>query len=209
MRREDTRLLAGCVVAAVALGVASTMVLAGAGLGRHAFRPDYLPGASAPTACAAPALPGQVVEVTTTDMGPGGMGDRSDWGDGGRDGQGWMRLGPPPLGSMRLTASPSSVSAGPVSLRVSNEGQLPHKVVVLPLGAGQGVGQRATGPNGRVDTSGSLGEASRSCGAGAGDGIGPGDMGWTTLNLRPGRYELVCDLPGHYAAGMHTELDVT
>ena len=29
-----------------------------------------------------------------------------------------------------------------------------------------------------------------------------------TLALKPGRYELVCNLPGHYAAGMHGELDV-
>jgi len=27
--------------------------------------------------------------------------------------------------------------------------------------------------------------------------------------LAAGRYELLCNLPGHYAAGMYTELDVT
>jgi uncharacterized cupredoxin-like copper-binding protein len=31
---------------------------------------------------------------------------------------------------------------------------------------------------------------------------------WVTLTLRLGRYELVCNLPGHYAIGMHAELDV-
>jgi uncharacterized cupredoxin-like copper-binding protein len=30
-----------------------------------------------------------------------------------------------------------------------------------------------------------------------------------TLTLGPGSYELVCNLPGHYAAGMHAELDVS
>ena len=43
-------------------------------------------------------------------------------------------------------------------------------------------------------------------GQGAGQGIRPGSSGWVTLTLAPGHYELVCNLPGHYAAGMHTEL---
>ncbi len=29
------------------------------------------------------------------------------------------------------------------------------------------------------------------------------------MTLQPGRYELVCNFPGHYTAGMYTELDVT
>ena len=41
------------------------------------------------------------------------------------------------------------------------------------------------------------------------DGIAPGAAGWVTLHLDPGRYELICNLPGHYAAGMYAELDVT
>jgi hypothetical protein len=45
--------------------------------------------------------------------------------------------------------------------------------------------------------------------AGAGEGIAPVDASWVTLALKPGRYELVCNLPGHYAAGMYGELDVT
>lgn len=48
-----------------------------------------------------------------------------------------------------------------------------------------------------------------SCGADAREGIAPGAVGWVTLTLGSGRYELVCNLPGHYAAGMSTELDVT
>jgi uncharacterized cupredoxin-like copper-binding protein len=30
-----------------------------------------------------------------------------------------------------------------------------------------------------------------------------------TVTLAPGHYELVCNLPGHYTAGMYTQLDVT
>ena len=60
-----------------------------------------------------------------------------------------------------------------------------------------------------MSESGSLGEASRSCAAGAGDGINAGSVGWVTVNLAPGTYELVCNLPNHYADGMHQELVVT
>lgn len=45
--------------------------------------------------------------------------------------------------------------------------------------------------------------------AGAGEDIAPGDASWVILALKPGRYELVCNLPEHYAAGMYGELDVT
>jgi uncharacterized cupredoxin-like copper-binding protein len=29
-----------------------------------------------------------------------------------------------------------------------------------------------------------------------------------TVSLKPGRYELVCFMPGHYAAGQHTPFTV-
>ncbi len=47
-----------------------------------------------------------------------------------------------------------------------------------------------------------------SCGEGPGDGIAPGAESWVTLHLARGRYELICNLPFHYAMGMFTELDV-
>ncbi|MFG3532954.1 sulfocyanin-like copper-binding protein [Streptomyces sp. NPDC047917] len=132
--------------------------------------------------------------MTAGDMGQGMMG-------GGPGGYG-MRM-------MRLAAHPAVVPSGVTSLRVLNTGALTHEVIVLPLPPGQGIGERPTGPHGKIDEAGSLGEASRSCGAGTGDGIAPGATAWTTLTLPPGRYELVCNLPGHYMAGMYTELDVT
>lgn len=45
-------------------------------------------------------------------------------------------------------------------------------------------------------------------GAGEGAGIAAGSAGWVTLDVRPGRYELVCNLPGRYRAGMASELDL-
>ena len=110
---------------------------------------------------------------------------------------------------MQVRLSRHSVPARTVSLRVSDVGVMDHELVVLPLTGGARVGRRTAGPQGTLGEHGSLGEVSNDCGAGAGDGLHPGDTGWTTLQLRPGRYELVCNLPGHYAAGMFAALDVT
>jgi uncharacterized cupredoxin-like copper-binding protein len=76
------------------------------------------------------------------------------------------------------------------------------------LPVGQQVGERAVGNDNKVEEAGSVGEASKSCGSGTGDGIDPGSVGWVTLHLPAGNYELICDLPGHYAAGMYTQLTV-
>jgi hypothetical protein len=48
---------------------------------------------------------------------------------------------------------------------VHGTGAMSHEVVVLPLKAGQYLGQRAIGANGQVDETGSLKEASRSSAA--------------------------------------------
>lgn len=92
---------------------------------------------------------------------------------------------------------------------MTNVGVIAHELVVLPLRSAQGIGARATGSDGKVDETGSVGEVSASCAQGAGDGLRPGSTGWATLTLPAGRYELLCNLPGHYEAGMYTELDIT
>jgi uncharacterized cupredoxin-like copper-binding protein len=112
-------------------------------------------------------------------------------------------------GHMRIFASPSTVAAGDVSLRVANTGSIVHELIVLPLPANQRIGHREVKSDGRVDETGSLGEAAKPCGDGAGDGIDPGGLSWTTLQLRPGPYEMLCNIPGHYAAGMYRTLVVS
>jgi len=121
-----------------------------------------------------------------------------------------MMGGVAPLGSrMMLRAVPARVPAGTVSFVVGNMGWRTHEMVVLPLPQGQRVGQRAVWTDGRVQETGSRGEASASCAAGEGDGIRSGTAGWVTLTLAPGSYELVCNLPHHYAAGMRQLLVVS
>jgi uncharacterized cupredoxin-like copper-binding protein len=143
--------------------------------------------------CSAPTvLPGQTVRVTLSDMG-----------------MTKMMGGIAPMGAhMRLTASPTTVPAGQVSLVASNRGWRTHELVIFPLANGAAAGQRVPGADGKVAETGSLGEASSSCAAGTGEGITSGAVGWTTVTLSPGRYELVCNLRNHYADGMHQEMDV-
>jgi uncharacterized cupredoxin-like copper-binding protein len=144
--------------------------------------------------CSAPnSLPGSTVRVLLADMG-----------------MTRMMSGTAPMGShMMLRATPGTVPAGRISLVASNMGWRTHELVILPLAASAVAGQRVPGPDGKIDETGSLGEASRSCAGGSGDGISAGAVGWTTVTLAPGRYELVCDLENHYIAGMHQELVVT
>ena len=137
--------------------------------------------------CAAPHLPGKTVNVTLSDRGDAMMGRA-------------------PM-MVTLRANPSTVTTGPVSFVVHNQGALAHELVILPLPA-DGPGTRPTGPDGKIDESQSLGEASKSCAQGAGDGIAPGSTSWVTVSLTSGRYELVCDEPWHYAAGMFDMLTV-
>ena len=131
--------------------------------------------------CSAPHLPGHTVDVWMSDAGDSMMGNR-------------------PM-MVTLRATPGAVAAGQVSFVAHNQGSLAHELVVLRLPT-DGPGTRQTGSDGKIDESQSLGEASKSCAAGTGDGLAPGSTGWVTLTLPTGRYELVCDEPWHYAAGM-------
>lgn len=238
MERATLKLmLAGGAGALVLAGGTTAAIAATAGSpGPH---PAAAPAAAAdsPGTVTPPTLPGAVVDVQLTDMGAA-MHGRSGSGFGGIMGSrgpvtmmggqpGWMMsgrdYGPMMTGRdvqqmmggtwggrmMQVRPSRHTVPAGQVSLRVTDTGVMDHELVVLPLADGAKAGARTIGPNGAVDETGSLGEVSNNSGPGAGEGLRPGGTGWTTLDLQPGRYELICNLPGHYAAGMFAELDVS
>ena len=84
---------------------------------------------------------------------------------------------------MMLRASPSTIPTGQINLVASNVGWRPHELVILPLTAAAPAGQCVPGADGKVAETGSLGEASKSCGCGTGDGITGGAVGWTTVTL--------------------------
>lgn len=184
------------VAAGLVLVVAAALAIGGRGHVNHS--PTDMMGGSAYNysrlSCSAPtSLPGQRVRVTLGDMG-----------------MNQMMGGTAPLGvRMMLRAIPARVSAGQASLVVSNLGWRTHEMVILPLATGAVAGQRVPGADGKVDETGSLGEASASCNGGTGEGIQSGAVGWTTVTLPPGRYEVLCNLANHYADGMWQEFDVT
>jgi uncharacterized cupredoxin-like copper-binding protein len=189
--RADLKVGVFGAAAAIVLATGSTVAMAGASGAFNGGHPGsaHRIGTAQVAVCTAPALSGAVIDITLTDMG-GHMG----YGRGGM---------------MTVRVSPTSSVAGTVSLRVTNAGRLTHELVVLPLARDARPGQRAVGADGTVEETGSLGEASNTCGADGGEGIVARAEGWTTLHLVPGRYELLCNLPGHYAAGMYAEVDVT
>ena len=190
-------LLVGALAAAVIALIASGAVAVGAlrggvGPGAHGFLSGSFLSGSQRTA---PKLPGTVVNVSLTNMGGQMMG-----------GQGTTMMG---RGGMGLIADHASVPHGTVSFFVTNDGSIDHEMMVLPLADSQTAGTRPMGGDGRVDEAGSLGHASKTDGEGAGEGIVAGDSGWMTVTLAPGNYELACNLAGHYAAGMFTQITVT
>lgn len=143
--------------------------------------------------CSGPSsVPGATVRVVLADMGMTQM----------------MGGDAPRRSQMQLTAAPALVPAGQVSFMASNMGWRTHELVVMPLASQDAAGQRVPDPDGKVPEEGSVGEASASCAAGTGEGIASGAVGWVTLTLAPGRYELVCNLKNHYANGMHLAFDV-
>jgi FtsP/CotA-like multicopper oxidase with cupredoxin domain len=88
------------------------------------------------------------------------------------------------LGDMWIKADTTTAKAGKVSFAVKNEGATTHGLAIAPTPVKQS--------GGMLDTSALLG---------AGDELPAGTDGSVTADLKPGAYELVCFLPGHYAAG--------
>lgn len=92
--------------------------------------------------------------------------------------------------------SASRAKAGKVTFNIKNAGKTAHEFVVLRTS--KQADQLGTGN--RISESGKVGET--------GD-IEPGKTKSVTLDLKPGHYSLVCNLPGHYKLGMHTDFTVS
>jgi uncharacterized cupredoxin-like copper-binding protein len=134
-----------------------------------------------------------VVHVELWDKMNGAMATNLAYGMPGAD---------PAKAAMGIKAEPASVPAGVVSFKVTNTSKdFVHEMVVLrlaepgkplPYDAGQmKVEEQKAGYKGEVDD------------------LDPGKSGTVTLALQPGHYLLICNQPGHFAAGMWTPFDVS
>jgi uncharacterized cupredoxin-like copper-binding protein len=100
------------------------------------------------------------------------------------------------LSEWSIKSDAAKVAAGRTTFTVTNTGKLPHEMVVLRTSKDAA----ALGSGSRIGESGHVGEV---------EDVRPGGGTKTlTLTLKPGHYSLVCNLPGHYMAGMRTDLTV-
>jgi hypothetical protein len=93
--------------------------------------------------------------------------------------------------------APRQIPSGPVLLEVENEGPIAHALAIIRGGGGR----PPLGENGLVIDWEWLEPRMI-------DGLEPEDPGTRTLrlNLRPGRYLLLCNMTAHFQGGMHTEV---
>lgn len=97
---------------------------------------------------------------------------------------------------MAISVSPGSVKAGDVAFNVSNEGNIEHELVVIKTN--KKAGDLPTDSSGKADETGSVGETE----------VQAGESSELNLKLAAGHYALICNLPGHYTAGMYTDFTV-
>ena len=97
----------------------------------------------------------------------------------------------------RIAVTPNHVPAGDVLIVMRNHGPDTHELIMvrsqsrLPL--------RRDGLTVDEDVLSAVATV---------EGAGPGHVGQVRLHLAPGRYELFCNMAGHFMAGMHAELVV-
>jgi uncharacterized cupredoxin-like copper-binding protein len=103
--------------------------------------------------------------------------------------------------TMKIMAEPATVEAGKVTFEVTNASKdLVHEMIVVPLKDDSGpLPYDAKNSDVDENAAGSLGEVEER---------DPGNGGTLTLDLKPGKYVLFCNIPGHYMDGMWSVLTV-
>lgn len=104
------------------------------------------------------------------------------------------------LSEWSIDVDQNRASVGDVTFRIKNSGTIDHEFVVVKTDI----------PAGAIPVEGGL-FAEDQEGVEVIDEIPPFATGRTeelTVTLDAGKYQLVCNLPGHYQAGMHTDFVV-
>jgi uncharacterized cupredoxin-like copper-binding protein len=156
------------------------------------------------------------VKVSLIDMtaivGPGagpGAGYGSGYGMMGQGyGQGYGMMGPGygqgqgMMGGMSVRTNVTSVKPGEVTFDVTNLSRsIVHEIIVVAV-------ENPNAPLPYDYSTGQIPEKQVKM-LGGTDAMEPNAEKTITLDLKPGAYLLICNVPGHYAAGMWTPLTVT
>lgn len=106
------------------------------------------------------------------------------------------------MGPMGINISMPTIKTGKVTFNVSNDSSImPHEMVISPIkDANTALPYNQATRKVDETKAGAMGEV---------ESLAPGKKGSLTLTLKPGKYILYCNLPGHYALGMWTVLTVT
>ena len=100
------------------------------------------------------------------------------------------------LSDFKVTPAKSSVAHGRVTFRVKNSAGMEHELVVIKTS--KKAANLPTSSSGKASEKGSVGEVE----------LAGGKSKSLTLNLKKGHYALICNIGGHYKAGMHADLTV-
>jgi uncharacterized cupredoxin-like copper-binding protein len=104
--------------------------------------------------------------------------------------------------TMGLKLSVAKAPAGLVTFKVTNTSKdTIHEMIVMYLAD-------PTKPLPYVDNDNKVDE-DKAGDKGEVSELDPGKSGSLSVALKPGKYLLICNVPGHYAAGMWTEFEVT
>jgi uncharacterized cupredoxin-like copper-binding protein len=97
-----------------------------------------------------------------------------------------------------ITLDKSTLAAGAVTFSITNGGTIAHEFVVIDTDT---AADKLPQVNGEVDED-SL-EAVDEV-----EDIAPGATASLPVTLAAGHYAVICNIPGHYAAGMHADITV-
>jgi uncharacterized cupredoxin-like copper-binding protein len=97
------------------------------------------------------------------------------------------------MGDMWIRSTTNSHKAGKVTFAISNQGQMAHWFAITKTPV-------KIDPSGTPAASGIIAKSAE---------LSPGASATLTATLAAGGYELVCLMPGHYAAGQHVALTAT
>jgi uncharacterized cupredoxin-like copper-binding protein len=103
------------------------------------------------------------------------------------------------LTDMHISIDRTSVSEGPVTFVVKNNGAVIHEFDVIRTDLPQDKLPADPNQPGKVDETGNVGETGE---------INPGESQTFTVTLPAGHYVIMCNEAGHYAAGMHLDFTV-